>query len=379
MASTGSVSAASPPPPSRDTKKYHCLKLAAGAASSFLSVALLVCLVVTGWSRVLASWAVTVAPSQYGALVIFAAGVGLCQGVLTLPIGYYAGFVIEHRFGLSNQTAGRWAWERLKGILIGAPVGLLVLVVLYSCLIAWGPLWWLPVGTVLTVLSVILARLGPVIILPLFYRVVPLPEGSLKERLLSLCTRSGLPVQGVFSFNLSKNTKKANAGFTGIGKARRIILGDTLVREFTDEEVETVFAHELGHQRRHHIAIGIAAGTVSTFAGLFLTSVLYGRSLATLGFRTPADLAALPLLAVWLAVYGLLTMPAENLLSRRHEYEADVYAVEATGKPEAFVSALNKLARMNLADQEPHPLIEFLLYSHPSIGKRIRRAEQLQP
>jgi STE24 endopeptidase len=232
---------------------------------------------------------------------------------------------------------------------------------------------------VLTVLSVILARLGPVIILPLFYRVVPLPEGSLKERLLSLCTRSGLPVQGVFSFNLSKNTKKANAGFTGIGKARRIILGDTLVREFTDEEVETVFAHELGHQRRHHIAIGIAAGTVSTFTGLFLTSVLYGRSLAALGFRAPADLAALPLLAVWLAVYGLLTMPAENLLSRRHEYEADVYAVAATGKPEAFVSALNKLARMNLADREPHPLIEFLLYSHPSIGKRIRRAEQLQP
>ncbi|HEX9006185.1 MAG TPA: M48 family metallopeptidase, partial [Bacteroidota bacterium] len=325
----------------------------------------------------LASWAAGLVSFPYGAFVLFAAAVGLLEGVLTLPFRFFSGYVVEHRYGLSNQSLSRWAWERVKGMLVGAPLGLLVLVLLYYCVSTWPTLWWLPLGTALTLLSVVMARLAPVLILPLFYRLTPLPDGALKERLVELCERARLSVRGVFSFNLSKNTKKANAGFTGIGRAKRVILGDTLVDEFTDDEIETVFAHELGHYHHHHIAVGIVIGTLSTFAGLFVTSLLYRWSLSALGFTGPADLGALPLLGIWLALYGLATTPAGNVLSRRHEYQADRYAIAATGKPAAFVSALSKLAVTNLADPEPSPLVEFLLHSHPSIRKRIRRVESL--
>jgi len=231
------------------------------------------------------------------------------------------------------------------------------------------------VGIAVTLLTVVLARLAPVLIMPLFYRFTPIGEGSLKERILRLCVDAGVRIDGIFSFNLSKNTRKANAAFTGIGRSRRIILGDTLVRDFSEEEIETVFAHELGHYRFGHIRKGIAAGTLLTFTGLFAASLLYAWSLTLFGYASPADLGALPMLAVWLSLFGLVTSPLGNLLSRRHEREADRYAVASTGKREAFVSALRKLGAMNLADPDPHPLVEFLFYSHPPITKRIRAVE----
>ena len=200
---------------------------------------------------------------------------------------------------------------------------------------------------------------------------------SLKGRIQQLCANTGLRIQGIFSFNLSKNTRKANAGFTGIGGAKRIILSDTLLNDFSEEEIETVFAHELGHYKHRHLHIGIAISIVATVLGLFLTSLLYASSLGFFGFSTGKELAALPLLALWLSLFGLVTTPLSNMLSRHHERVADAYAVRATANAPAFVSALGKLAAINLADAEPHPLVEFLFYSHPSIAKRIRFVNSL--
>jgi STE24 endopeptidase len=254
---------------------------------------------------------------------------------------------------------------------VSLPIVIGVLLFLYYCLSIYGPLWWLPVSVGLTFLSVVLARIAPVIILPLFYKLTPLEDATLKERILNLCASAGVKIEGIFSFNLSKNTKKANAAFTGIGKAKRIMLGDTLIKEFNEDEIETVFAHELGHYTRHHIRTGIIISIVSTFLGLFITSLCYSWSLDQLGFSSAAELAALPLLALWLSIFGLVTSPLGNMISRRHERQADTYAIRKTEKKEAFISALRKLASMNLADPEPHPLVEFLFYSHPSIAKRI--------
>jgi STE24 endopeptidase len=225
----------------------------------------------------------------------------------------------------------------------------------------------------------VLVRIAPVLIMPLFYRFTPLVDGTLKERILRLCESAGVRVEGIFSFNLSKNTRKANAAFTGIGRSRRIILGDTLVRNFSEEEIETVFAHELGHYRFGHIRAGIVTGTLSTFAGLYIASRLYEWSAAALHFPSMTDLAALPLLAIWLSLFGLLTSPLGNMISRHHERQADAYAVHTTGKRDAFVAALRKLSDMNLADPAPHPLVEFLFYSHPPIAKRIRALEHGHP
>ena len=357
------------------TKRYNRIKLGLSILSSVLSFAFLVGLMLTGASRIVATWACGVIAWPYGSLLLFAAAIGLASAVVTLPIGFLSGFVVEHRFELSNQTLARWAWERLKGALIGAPIGVAVLLILYFCMREWGAFWWIPVGGILSLFSFILARLAPTIILPLFYKLTPVEDGPLKEAILGQCSREGLFVNGIFQFDLSKNTKKANAGFTGIGKARRIILGDTLVREFTPDEAASVFAHELGHYKYKHIRTGIVVGIASTFLGLFVAAFLHRWSLSLVGISSITEFAGLPLLALWLAVFGLVTAPAGNILSRLHERQADRFAVAATGNPGAFASALRKLASMNLADPEPHPLVEFLFYSHPSIGKRIRSVE----
>lgn len=358
-------------------KAYNRIKLSTGIASAVLSFVVLLWLVVNGTTKTLGEAAQQWTSNPYLALLLFAFVVGLIQSVVTLPLGFYSGYYVEHKFHLSNQTIWRWAWERLKGLLVSLPIVMGILLLLYYCLSAFGGLWWLPVSIGITFVSVLLARIAPVVILPLFYKLTPLENESLNERILSLCTSAGVRIDGIFSFNLSKNTKKANAAFTGIGKAKRIIMGDTLLKEFNEDEIETVFAHELGHYTYHHMRAGIVVSTVSTFVGLLVTSVLYGWSLHLFGFTSITELGALPLLALWLSLFGLVTSPLGNILSRHHERQADEYAVRKTGKKESFVSALRKLASMNLADPEPHPLVEFLFYSHPSIGKRIGLVEAL--
>ncbi len=366
--------AESTPQARQRAKSYTRTKLIASLSSAVLSFIVLLLFVWLGFSRDFAAASGRVTSNPYLALVIFAALTGLVLTAVSVPFGFYSGYYVEHKYHLSNQTFGQWVWERLKGTLVSVPLGGAVLLILYACLQEYGNRWWLPVSIVMTVLSVLLARLAPVLIMPLFYKFTPV-EGALKERILELCGRAGVRVVGVFSFNLSKNTRKANAGFTGIGRSRRIILGDTLLREFSDEEIETVFAHELGHYRLRHIRTGIVVGTILTFAGLYVLSLLYGLAVQIFGFQSITDLGALPLLGLLGSLIGLVTAPLGNMLSRRHERLADAYAVRTTGNTGAFIRALRKLAAMNLADREPHPLVEFLFYSHPSINRRIRMLE----
>jgi STE24 endopeptidase len=339
----------------------------------------LLALVVSGSSAGLSTLAHSLGSDPYAAFLIFCFSVGCVQTVATLPLGYYSGFIVEHRYNLSNQTFGKWAWERAKGMLVGLPLAAVVLLVLYYCMRTYGTWWWLPSGAALAFFSVVLARLAPVLIMPLFYTFTPIGDGSLRERIVRLCERAGLSIEGVFSFDLSKNTRKANAGFTGVGRSKRIVLGDTLMKEFSEEEIETVFAHELGHYKHRHILIGIVVGAASVFGALFLASRLYQWSLGWFAFSAISDLAALPLLGLWLSLLGVVSLPAGNMLSRRHERQADDYAVRSTGNAGAFASALRKLAATNLSDPEPHPLVEFLFYSHPSIARRIRMVEALLP
>lgn len=366
----------SPPSPGQ-AKAYNRVKLTIGVTSSVLTFFLMVLLVTSGYSRDLAVWASSVFADRYPALLLFTLALGTVQSGISLPFAFVSGYIVEHRFRLSNQSVWHWGWEQMKGLFVTLPFAVGIIVLLYYSLDAYGTLWWLPVSVALTLLSVILARLAPVLIMPMFYTFTPVAEGSMRDRILRLCESAGLTIEGIFTFNLSKNTRKANAGFTGLGKSKRIILGDTLIREFTEDEIETVFAHELGHYRYRHITIGILVGTLSTFIGLFITAQLHAWSLVRLGFSSLTDLGALPLLAIWLSLFGLCTAPLGNFLSRRHERQADAYAVERTGNAAAFSSALRKLAETNLADPEPHPLVEFLLYSHPSIGRRIRAVESM--
>lgn len=358
-------------------KLYNRLKLFVGIVQTLFFLILSVGIVATGISTSLEQLIRGHLHNDYLVFLAFSLILGVAQGLLGLPLNFYSGFYLEHRFGLSNQTLRQWAWEGVKGILVGIPLMVPILLALFYCLRAFGADWWLPVGIVLFCFSVALARIAPVLIFPLFYKFIPLPESDLKQRILSLCDKVGMRVSGVFLFNLSKNTRKANAAFAGIGRSKRVILGDTLVESFTEDEVETVFAHELGHYVLNHIWVGMAAGTVSTFAGLYLTARLYDSMLSAFGFTAIDSVAALPLLGVLLGVYSLVTSPLGNMLSRSHEQAADRYAIGLTGKKEAFIDALKKLAKTNLADESPNSLVEFLFYSHPSIQKRVHAVERM--
>ena len=362
---------------SSHAKEYNKIKLVLSLSETVLSFLFTVVLLVSGFTLRIEALAYSFTQSSYIALFIFGGIIGVCNGVLTFPLSFYSSFMLEHKYNLSNQTFLQWLWERVKGMFVALPIMVPLGLIFYYFLVTFHNTWWLPVALTLFFFSIVLSRLAPVFIMPLFYKFVAIEEGNLKEKILALTKETSMRVEGIYTFNLSKTTKKANAACTGIGKSKRIILGDTLVEKFSEDEIEVVFAHELGHYTHGHIWKGILVGTVSIFLGLFLTAQLYSLSLAWFGFTSLAQLAALPLLTLWLGLYSVITLPLSNILSRKHEYEADRYAVERTQKKNVFASAMNKLAAMNLADTTPHPLIEFLLYSHPSIEKRIAATEKL--
>jgi STE24 endopeptidase len=182
-------------------------------------------------------------------------------------------------------------------------------------------------------------------------------------------------VRGVFKFDMSRRTKAANAALMGLGNTRRIVLGDTLLNEFTPDEIETVLAHELGHHVNQDIPVGIILESVLTLGGLYLASLGLKWGAATFGFAGPADIAALPVFALVMGAYSLVTMPLGNAYSRWRERRADAYALRATGNGAAYASALTRLTNQNLADADPEPWVEFLLYSHPALSRRIALAK----
>jgi STE24 endopeptidase len=298
--------------------------------------------------------------------------------VLMSPLAYYSGFVLPHRYGQSNQSLKDWIVDGLKGLAIGAPIGLIVLEVIYVFLRAFPQTWWLWVAGFLLVFNVLMANLAPVLIMPIFNKFIPLGDehADLAQRLIKLAERANTKVRGVFKFDMSKRTKAANAALTGIGNTRRIILGDTLINEFTSDEIETVLAHELGHHVNRDIPLMMAFGTLSTLVSLYLASVALNWAIGFFGFTGPADPAAFPALSLILTLYGLLTMPLDNAFSRWREGLADRYSLQSTNQPEAFASAMTRLANQNLSEVDPEKWVVFLFYSHPPLEERISMAKE---
>jgi STE24 endopeptidase len=332
-----------------------------------------------GWSLSLRGWLTALTgrlPSNLEPWILpplFALVFGGVIAVLMSPLSYYSGFVLPHRFGQSNQSLKDWILDGIKGVLIGAPIGLIVLEVIYACLRTYPQTWWLWVAGFLLLFNVLLANLAPVLIMPVFNKFVPLGEehAELAGRLIKLAERAHTKVRGVFKFDMSKRTRAANAALTGIGNTRRIILGDTLINEFTPDEIETVLAHELGHHVDRDIPLNILFGTLSTLVSLYLASLALNWAVGVFGFSGPADPATLPALMLILSLYGLLTMPLGNAFSRWREKLADIYALGATGKPEAMASAMTRLANQNLSEVDPEKWVVFLFYSHPPLEERI--------
>ena len=354
-----------------DSKKYNNIKLAIGIIKGIFSFILILLFVLTGLSLNLQNYLGRFFSNSYLLFILFVGVTGIAAGIIFFPVNYYTEFHLEHKYNLSNQTFWKWIWEDLKSLFVSLVIGIPILLLFFYSLNKFLSLWLLPFAIILFVISVILARIVPIFILPLFYKITPLENEELKNRIQKLASDAGIKVENVFKFNMSKNTKKANAAFTGIGKSKRILLGDTLLDNYTEDEIETVIAHELGHYKRKHIIKNIFIGTASSFLMLFLIAYFYGISISWFGFSSIIQIAALPLLSLWAMIIGLVLTPLTNILSRKFEYEADEYAIASTKKKDAFITTLEKLTDQNLGDKEPHPFVEWFFYSHPSIKNRV--------
>ena len=330
-----------------------------------------------GWARSLTGWLRTFSTNDWLLVLGFVIIFGGISGLLEPPLSFYSGYLLPHRFGMSNQDLKSWVIDQLKGAAIGVPLGLIVLELVYLALRLTGAGWWLWTGAGLLVFTVLLTNLAPVLIMPLFNKYVPLGEehADLAERLMGLAERAGTRVRGVFKFDMSKRTKSANAALSGIGNTRRIVLGDTLIDEFSPDEIESVLAHELGHQVHKDIPILIGFSTMLTLGGLFLASLGLNWAVRYFGFSGPADVAGMPALGLVLGAFGLVTQPLNNAFSRWRERLADEYSVQTTGKTGAFASAFTRLANQNLSEVDPEKWVVFMFYDHPPLGERIRMAE----
>ncbi len=355
-------------------KRYSHIHQILSVIETVFIFSVLIVLIFTGLSKQAESFAFTFTSNKYIALLIFLFTIGVCESVFNFPIGFYSGYILEHKYGLSNQTLKQYFMEKLKGIAIGLLIGVPMILIFYFILFNYPDNWWIILGIVMFTFSVILGRLAPTVIMPLFYKFRPVENENVQKRIHDLCEKTGMKIRGIFTFDMSKNTKKANAAFTGIGKSKRIIIGDTLMNTFSEDEIETVFAHEVGHYKNRHILKLMSVSTILTFAGLYLTSKLYEISLGYFNFNSPSEIAALPLLFMYLSLYSLVTTPVTNILSRKYEWEADTFALETTRNKISFISAMEKLADQNLAEKTPNKMIEFLFHSHPSLEKRIQFA-----
>jgi Zn-dependent protease with chaperone function len=357
-------------------KRYHLTRRILTVAGFAVDFALLAALLATGWTITFRTWAERASAYPLVALGVYLALFGVISKGLSLPLDFAQGYWLEHRYALSNETIGGWIKDQLKGLAVGGALAILGLEFLYWTLRSWPLNWWAVCAVAFIGFFILLANLAPVLIFPIFFKFKPLDNPALTERLMNLCARARTRVRGVFEWKLSEKSKKANAALTGLGNTRRIILADTLLESFSEDEVEAVLAHELGHHVHRHIFLGIAVQGAATFLGFYLASIALQRLTQVFGFRGVSDFANLPLFALVLTALSVILLPVVNAQSRRMEHQADEYALLAIAAPSAFVSSLEKLAELNLAERQPHPWIEFIFHSHPSIEKRLAFARK---
>jgi len=365
--------------------RYHRVKRATGIVALAWSVVLLAGLIITGASvglrEAAESAAAALAPASLGptlVVLIYVAFLTLVNEVGSLPLSFYSGFLLERRYGLSNQTLRGWLTDELKGLVVGLVLGGVAATVIYFFIRRSAEGWWLPAGAIFALLIVGLANLGPVLLLPLFYTVKPLERESLRMRLMALAERASARVLGVYEWGLAVKTKKANAALTGLAGTRRILVSDTMLADYSEDEIEVVLAHELAHHVHGDIWKGLIFESALIFGGCFVASRVLETLAGLAGLHGPADVAGLPLLLLAAGGVSLVMLPAAHAMSRAYERRADRFALELTKNPTAFVSAMRRLAAQNLAEEHPSKLVEWLFYSHPPINERIAAAQQFK-
>jgi STE24 endopeptidase len=329
-------------------------------------------------------WAFGKFTSAFGTSALAMAGflfiTGLALSVANLPFAWYAQFKLEEQFGFNTTTVKTWVVDRMKGlalaVLLGCPILALVLK-----LIEWtGPNWWVCAAAVVIAFQLFLLLIAPSVIMPLFNRFTPLPEGSLRERLFALAQRADFPTRSIEVMDGSKRSRHSNAFFTGFGRFRKIVFFDTLIAQLSEQQLESVLAHEIGHYKKHHVLKSLCVSVVGVFIGFAAVAWLarqgwFYRAFAFqhhAGFAAANVVPAMLLFALLAETISFWFSPIVHIWSRRFEYEADAFAGATMGESQSLIEALRKLSEKNLSNLTPHPFFSGFYYSHPTLPERER-------
>jgi STE24 endopeptidase len=351
--------------------RYHRTQLVLGIVGYVLGAAYLGVVLATdaagAIARMLQAW------PWWAQVAAIAAVLGAAHRVLTAPLVWLQSWRHPRRHGLLHQPIGAWLADVAKAGAIATLLGIVATLVVYALLraTAW---WWLWGALVFLLGYALLALAAPTLLIPLFYRLSPLQDGDLRARVLRVAARAEVPVLGVWVADQSRKSRTANAAVVGLGRTRRILLFDTLLSELAPDEIETVLAHELGHQVHGDIGRGLLVQAALTLGTFWIADHALRSGTRALGLEGLADPAGLPLFGLVLMAVGLVALPIANGWSRHVERQADDFALRLTGNAPAFIAAMERLAALNLAEAEPHPIKELLFYSHPSFRRRVRSA-----
>jgi STE24 endopeptidase len=364
-------------PDTPEAREYNSTKRWLEIGDMAISIGFLVLLLATGWSSTLRDAAIRLSREHYALqLFYYVLFLSIFSKILGFGLDFYS-FRLEHRFNLSNQRLTGWLKDQAKGWLLGLLLATVLCEIIYALIRTSPEHWWIFAWLIFIGMFIFFAQIAPVVLFPLFYKFVPLQNDELRARLVRLGERAGTRVRGVYEWKLSEKSKKANAALTGLGNTRRIILADTLLQNYSTDEIEAVLAHELGHHVHGHILKSIFVEAAVTLAGFWAANeaLRYATDQQKM-FEHLTDFANLPLLVLVSTILSLVLMPALNAYSRFTERQADVYCWKSVSNIAPYVSAMEKLNKQNLSESHPSRLVELLFHSHPPISKRIAAAEE---
>jgi len=349
-----------------------------GMTASWVEVPIFWGLLLSGFYGDLDSTVRSFGFGSVGTGLLYLASVSVVFFLVSLPFNLYSTFVVEQKYGFNRMTWKLWLVDLLKAILLSVLVGGPILAaVLWFMERHLHGLWWLYVWILLTLVQIFIAAVFPVLLLPLFNKLTPLEEGSLKQRILALARKIDFRLSGIYTMDGSKRSGHSNAFFAGLGRLRRIVLFDTLVKSLAESELLAVLAHEMGHNVKNHVRTGLLISSVVSLGGLYVLSLLVNKSwfYEAFQFAQPSAYAALLIFMKTAGAFTFFLSPLSAILSRKHEYEADRFAAEVMERQEPMIQGLVKLTRDNLSNLTPHPWYSFFYYSHPTTMERIRALE----
>jgi len=357
-------------------KRYSSLKYILTIVDTFYLLAFLLIFLASGLSEAMARGLLKFSAKNYLAVPLYLLIISFGYYLLNFPLNFYHSYVLEHRFSLSRQKVKDWLRDQAKAGAISYIVALILTAAFYYILKHFLHSWWLVISLFWIFLTLILAKLVPVAIIPLFFKYKKLSDSILRERIMNLADKMKVRVLDCFEIDFSSKTLKGNAAFVGIGKTRRVILADTLKDKYTYDEIEVILAHEFAHYKLRHLLKLIFVNSSATIVIFYLIFKTSDYALKLFGLSSLFDIAALPLILVYFVLAGIIMQPLGNYISRRLEKNADKLALSVTGLKAAFISAMDKLGTQNLADRSPHPVIKFFFFDHPPIDERIKFAQQ---